>query len=380
VSRTLATPPYETSFGKAYETAETAPVSTRVWLVETLRRWRIITATVLVSLLLAIAAIIFLPSVYRSQASFVATSSSPRLPGNLGSTSGLAGMAAQFGIAPGTDPSESPAFYAQLIESRELLTRLLNTSFADPRTSLPTDSAKLLDLLKIRRRDTVRKREIARKELDDDIKVAFDTKTNLVTVTVDAEWPELASAVANRTLDYVNEFNLEQRMSRARAKRVVVEARQSEAERDLGVAEANLRAFYERNRQWQLSPALVYEEGALRRRADLAADLYTSLRREFENARIAEVNDAPLITVVDRAIPARKAQWPRIGLTLLSALVVGGLIGTLIAGTAYLVADWSTRNPYTVAEVREIAADFARSPVIRLLPRRFRGASRSRNG
>ena len=59
----------------------------------------------------------------------------------------------------------------------------------------------------------------------------------------------------------------------------------------------------------------------------------------------AEVNDAALITVIDPPVQPEKKQFPRIGLTLAVATVLGGLCGLLAAIIAAAAADWGRADP-----------------------------------
>jgi uncharacterized protein involved in exopolysaccharide biosynthesis len=66
--------------------------------------------------------------------------------------------------------------------------------------------------------------------------------------------------------------------------------------------------------------------------------MYLTLRREYETARIQEVNDAPVITVVDPAVPPHKKSRPKRALLVLMALALAGLSGLFWAlGAEYLV-------------------------------------------
>jgi uncharacterized protein involved in exopolysaccharide biosynthesis len=316
------------------------------WFAETLLRWRIIAAVMGVTIVMAILAVIFIPPVYRSRASFVAnTSASDKLSGGMTSGGALGGLASQLGVGTGGDPSESANFYLELTRSRELLTRLLLSRFPNPRSASPRDSSTLVDILRIRNKDPMRRLEIAVKLMSSAIDGNFDSKTNLVWITVDAQWPELSAAMANRTIDLVTAFNKEQRVSRARSKRVFLEGRVNLAREALASAEARHRAFYDQNRSWRTSPSLIFEERQLQRDEDQTADLYIMLQRQLETALLDEVNDAALITVVDSAVPARKAQWPRYGILLVSTLMAGMLLGLMVAGGAAILADWRSRNP-----------------------------------
>ncbi len=327
------------------------PLSFGVWLAGIIARWRLVLAVLGATFVVGALAVILLPPVYQAHASFVtAGSSSSKMAGALsGSGVGIQGLASQLGVSAGGDPSESPNFYVKLIESEELRRRLLNSRFQDPRGKSPRDSARLLDILRLKSSDPARKMEMGVKEMGKAIASDFDLRTNLVMLSVDSRWPELAAAIGNRTIDLVDAFNHEQRVSRARSKRMFVQSRVDSAKLELRDAEERQRVFYDQNRQWRTSPQLVFEEARLRRNADVATDLFLTLQRQFESARLDEFNDAAEITVVDPAVPPRKAKWPRYGLLLFSTLFIGGVLGLLAAGSATILADWRGRNPATAS-------------------------------
>lgn len=316
------------------------------WLAGVLLRWRLIAAVTLVSILSAVAASLIVPPVYRAKASFVANSSSAsKLPGAATAASGVGGLISQLGGSLGGDPSESPNFYIQLFQSRELLTRIAQSRFLNPRTDAPNDSASLIDILRIKKKDPRLRMELALKKLAKSISAGFDVKTNLVSLSVDLQWPELSAEVANRLVQEVTKFNRETRVSRARAKREFLESRHDSAQMQLRVAEEKQRFFYEQNRGLITSPSLRADEGRIKREVELASDLFLNLQRQLEIARLDEINDAALITVIDTAIPPRKAQWPRYGALLATATMLGLMLGLLVAGSLAVLADWRVRNP-----------------------------------
>ncbi len=304
-----------------------------------------IAATVGVLYVGAVIAVLVVPPVYRSEASFVANSSSNSKMPALSGTGAIAGLATQLGVNGGSDPSESPSFYNQLIESRELLTRLALSRFPDPRGKSPRDSARLVDIFRIRKSDPKRRLELAVKQLHESIHSDFSVKTNLVWMDVDAQWPELSAAIANRATALVTAFNKEQRVSRARSKRIFLESRVDTAGAKLRDAEEKQRAFYEQNRLWRSAPELTFEEGRLRRESEISGDLYLTLQHQLEAARIDEFNDAALITVVDSAVPPRKARWPRYGVLLITTTLAGIILGLIFAGSTAVLDDWRARNP-----------------------------------
>ncbi len=325
---------------------EPPPLTFSVWIAGIIARWKLVLQVMAGTLLVAAIAAIVLPPVYEAHASFVtASSSGGKMASALSSGVGIQGLASQLGVGSVGEPSESPNFYVKLIESEELRRRLLNSRFRDPRAKSPRDSATLLEILRIKNKDPQRRVEIGLKQLRKSIATSFDLKTNLVELKVTSRFPDLAAAIANRTIELVDGFNHEQRVSRARSKRVFVQNRLDSAKAQLQQAEERQRFFYEQNRLWRNSPQLVFDEGRLRRNAEVATDLFLTLQRQFEAARLDEFNDAAVITVVDPGVPPHKAQWPRYWLLLASALAAGGILGVLVAGSSTVLADWRRRNP-----------------------------------
>jgi len=288
-----------------------------------------------VGLLIAVVSLVMTPH-FTATTTFVpeASSSSSRLPAGL---AGLSGLAGQFGVSLGSDGSRSPRFYAGVLKSRELLERALLSNYADPRQSQGSDSARLLDILEIRGRSHADSLSLGVRVLSNQVATQVDVQTNIVRLSVESRYPELAAAVANRMIGYLNDFNAQQRQSQARARRTFVEQRIVSAEQELRAAEEDLRQFYERNRSWQQAPQLVFEEGRLRRRVDIRQEVHITLSREHETARIEEVNDAPVITVVDPAVAPQQRSRPRRTVMVLLALVLGGILGVFSAlGADYL--------------------------------------------
>jgi uncharacterized protein involved in exopolysaccharide biosynthesis len=250
---------------------------------------------------------------------------------------GVAGLAGQLGVSLDADPSQSPRFYAQIATSREVLEQVLLTVYDDPRNSAPLgDSATLLTILEVEGRTPAESLHNGVKLLRTLVSAQVDIQTNIVTLSVESEYPSLASEVANRCVAYLNEFNASTRRSQAHERREFVAARLSEGERALRAAEDQLKRFYELNRSWQQAPQLVFEEGRLRRQVELQQELYLTLTREHETSRIDEVNDTPVITVLDRAIPPTERSYPKRKLLVFIAFTIAAGVG----------ATWAVANDH----------------------------------
>ena len=341
---------------------DSGPLSFPALLAGTLSRWRAAVAVAVGVVVLALGLTLVIPPSYRAESSFVTTDASIELPrglAELATDPGLSGIASQLGIGSSRDPSHSPAFYAQLLQSRELLTRLVLSRFPDRRSAEPADSANLVQQLGIGTSDSLRAIEIAVRRLRNKMRVTTDPRTSFVAVRVSARWPTLAADVANRAVGLVSEFNKEQRLTRAQARREFLEGRVAATQDELRAAENALRGFFETNRTWRDSPALTIEELRLRRQVETVSSLYLSLRQQYEAARIDEVNTTPVITVVDRAVPPRRPEWPRRTLVAVTAALLGAVLGLFWAAARVLLANWAQRNPADAGLLRVAAARMA---------------------
>lgn len=291
------------------------------------RRWRWTVALPAVATGVAILLALVWPSRYTARTTVIAENrSAQRLP------AGLAGLAGQLGLNLDLGGAQSPKLYAEVVRSQGLLSALLRDSFPDARE--PHQPTPLIVLLGIKGKTPADSIAHGVKWLQKRVDAQVEQQTNIVTITVTLRDPELAARVAQGIVAHLNAFNTEQRQSQARERRRFVEARLTDARSALGDAENTLRGFYERNRNWQQSFGLTFEEGRLRREVDTRQEIILTLTREYETSRIEEVNDTPVLTVIDPAVAPRERSFPRLGLfggiALVLALLLGG-VGALVS-------------------------------------------------
>jgi len=342
-----------------------------------LRRWRLVAGLPLLAAILTAIVVLLLPPRYTATVTFVPEQRTPTRGGGAGGAAGgggLVGLAGQLGIPLGMDPTQSPRFYAEVLTSRELLARVLLTKFPDPRRPAAGDSVPLLAILRVwggiwGAKSAADSLDRGVRKLRRRVSARVDIQTFLVYLSVTTRYPDLSAAVASRFIEYLNEFNATKRESQARARRQFVEQRIVDGERELHAAEDDLRRFHERNRAWQESPELSAEEGRLHMQVNILQEVYLTLRRDYEQARIEEVNDTPVITVVDPAVPPqRQSLWRQV--LVLLAFVFGGLIGVLGAWSGVRVERLRREDEDGYQEFtgllqrlrREVARPFSRSP------------------
>ena len=294
-----------------------------------LKRWRMVVGVPAAAAVLTVLVSLVIPPTYTATTTFVPEARQQ------GRTTGIAGVATQLGFPFGNDPTQSPQFYASVLRSRELLERVLLARYAPPGANEGTvDSTTLLRILRVKGRTPADSLARGVKRLNRRVSVRVDNQTNIVRVSVDAAGPELAAAVANRLVQYLNEFNTLKRQSRARWRRRFTEERVAAADSELRRAEEAVKTFYERNRGWQEAPELAFEQTRLRRQVDVGQEVYLTLKRDYETARVEEVNDTPVITVVDLAVPPPRRSHPDLALLVPLAVVLGGMVAAFGAFAA----------------------------------------------
>jgi uncharacterized protein involved in exopolysaccharide biosynthesis len=321
-----------------------------------LRRRRLVLGLPLAASVLTLLVSLFVPPTYTATTTFVPeVGAVSRIPAGL---SGLGSLAGQFGITLSGDASQSPQFYADLIESRELMERVLRSRYSIPSgKATPADSAMLLEILDVHGKNPADSLYRGVKKLRKLVSSAVDRKTNVVQLSVDAHDPALAALVANRFLIYLNEFNAKTRQSQARERRKFAEDRLAQADSDLHRAEEELKAFYQRNRSWQQAPQLAFEEARLRRQVDIRQEVYLTLRREYETARIDEANDTPVITVIDAAVAPTSKSKPKRLVWVIVALALGGVVSITSAVAADHAERLQREDDGTYREFRGLLGD-----------------------
>jgi uncharacterized protein involved in exopolysaccharide biosynthesis len=252
------------------------------------------------------------------------TSSASFMPQGQSRLSSLASLASQFGVSvPATDPGRSPGFYATLILSKNLLADVVQHRFT------PTGSSHavlLLDYLHAKGETPDQRIESASQKLTRKVSVSIDQKAGLVRIEATMPDAVMSRDVVRTLMSEVDSFNLKSRQSQASQERRFTEQRLTQAQADKRQAEDELQAFLQRNRDFRSSPQLSFAYDRLADNVSLRQQLYTTLAQSYEQARIEEVRDTPVITIVEPPmLPARPDPRPfgrAIAVCVLLALVV----------------------------------------------------------
>lgn len=284
-----------------------------------------------------------------------------------GQSGRLSGLASQLGLPISlTGDAESPDFYRALVTSHDLLAAAAQTEFRFALVRGGTDSlfGTYLELNKIKGRTELDRVSRAARRLRRGVTAGVDRQGNLVGVRVRTRWPELSEMMAQRILELVNEFNLQKRQTQARAERQFLEERREQARIALEQAESAQRRFLERNRVYQGDPQLTFQYQALTRQVDQSQAALNLITQSYEQARIEEVRNTPVITVVQNA-------WGTVrpSSRLSFGAAMGMFVGGILALSIVLVLEYAERErqlaPAAYEDLEALSGKLAR----RLLPR-----------
>ena len=292
------------------------------WVVAAVRRnWRTIAATTLAGFVLAVVVAVLRPPMFAARFSFLPQAAQDQARG------GLASLAGQFGIPLGviSTGSQPPQLYADLLKTREVLGGMASDTF---QISLGgTRRGSLATFLDIESSDSLIRRERTLQYLQTHVvstSVASRT-TGSINVAVRTRSPRVSLEIAEELIARLNQFNRVTRQSQAREERLFIETRLAATRASLRAAEDALQVFLQNNRQF-VSPQLKFQQDRLEREVGMQQQVVAGLAQQYEDARIREVRDTPVITLIERPVlPALPEPRRRLMLLILGTALAFGL-------------------------------------------------------
>jgi uncharacterized protein involved in exopolysaccharide biosynthesis len=184
------------------------------------------------------------------------------------------------------------------------------------------------DLLEIDGGSPKLRKDAAIEELSRRIDVSASKATGVVELSVATRWPSVSLAIATELLQGVNDFNQRTRRDQAAAERKFIEGRLSVATADLRSAEDRLQAFLQANRQIR-SPDLQLAQDRMQRDVSLRQQVFASLTQSYDDVRMREARDTPVVTMVDEPMVPAKPEPRGRGIRTLMGLFLGAAFGVL---------------------------------------------------
>lgn len=297
------------------------------WLVDSLKRP--ILFGVCASMLTAALSLLMVNQ-YRSEGSLLPIESKG-LGGGLGN---LAAAAAAFGVnVPGGDGSD--AFFVEILNSRTLREKLLQTEFSF-KTRSWRFGAEQIRHEQLGTYFQSKNMDQGLRKLRALLSVTRDMKSRVITVTAETESPELSRQVVRRAFELLEDFVKQKGRTRGSTRAIFAAARLAEARAEMDRVEGDLRRFLDVNRNYVASPDPAVRLKGLRLEAELRLhqQLVTTLALGREQALMDEKNDQPILNVLDGGnLPYEKSRPSRVVLVVFAFL-----------GVAFGTAFWDNRR------------------------------------
>ena len=351
------------------------------------RNKTLIVRTVLVFTLLGVTYALLAPEEFTSEARVVreAQSEGGDLPGGISS-----GALSGFGINLGGSASGlTPAAYPDVLQSREVRLAVVRDTFRFPNAERPMTYvdyvnrppgplSTVLDYtlflpwtLKGMLGNAISSTPVpagttgtgepvipseeedeALKAIADKISASVDEETGLMTISVTAGGPQLASSLAESFLDHFTTRVREIRTEKVRERLQFVEGRFQEVEQELEVAEDRLAQFLERN-QNPTTATLQFRRDRLQRQVSFKEQLYSELQSQLTQTRLDLQRRQPVVTVVEEPVPPMNRSSPNRTFVVILSLILGGVVGIGASFLRTLIAA-GNGDPEHQEKIREL--------------------------
>ena len=321
-----------------------------------LRRGGLIILSTFAGALIALVPALRTPLEYTATTTFL-----PNAEGETG-FGGAAGLAQQFGFAlPRSGGFErNSLFYQNLLQSREILAGVV-TPGIEVVTPTGVTTVDLVDRFEIEGETSEERHELTRRYLTESvISVSIGRETGVVTVSVRTDDPGLSAAIGRRLLDLIATFDVDTRQSQASAERGFAEERLGQLRLELSTSEDLLKEFLVENRQFDNSPQLTFEHERLGRQVAMRQELVTAMAQAYERARIDEVRNTSIITVIDQPEPPALPDPRGRRRKLILGMTFGLMAGFGLAFIAEFGERTRTEESQAYGELREVLKDAKR--------------------
>lgn len=256
----------------------------------------IIAFTLLAPMITAIKVLYFSPEVFHSDISII--------PLGGDSKSSIGGVASQFGInlnqgSNGLDVG-SVNLIPDLVSSRAFHYSLLDRTFE-------TKNAKKITLLehlygKNEDFDYNKKyyQQLGSSYLKNSVSISKKKRNDIIHIRVSSGEAKLSADLASAIVEEIDNLQKKIVLNTVKDKLFFIKDRMSNVNEELIKLEEKLKNFRTSNRNINKSPTLLLEENRLVREVSSVSSIYTTLRSQYELAKIEEIGTAKKILVIDK--------------------------------------------------------------------------------
>ncbi len=162
-------------------------------------------------------------------------------------------------------------------------------------------------------------------ELHTRVKAGYDKKTGVLTISSTMPDPLVAARIANLSLAYLTEYVTGYRTEKVRREADFLVQQVKSASKRYQDAQYALSIYRDQNRSLFLNTAKV-EEQRIQAEFMLAQDLFNSMSKQAEMAKIKVQEQKPVFKVLEPAQIPRKKSGPKRVMTVLGGVLLGLLL------------------------------------------------------
>lgn len=192
------------------------------------------------------------------------------------------------------------------------------------------------------------------------LRTSEDLSSGLMTISVVSNDPLLSVQLALSFVDQLVERVRSVYTEKSRHNLDFIQERFAEAELELAAADSALAQFEDRNVR-VISARLDTERQRLQRQVTFKSQLYSDLQTQLTQTEIELQRAEPVITVLEKPVPANGPSGPRRKLTLVLFLILGGVVGVVLAFVRTAVENSKT-DAKSRSKLEEIRAAMPRWP------------------
>ena len=230
--------------------------------------------------------------------------------------------------------------FPDIIKSRDFNISLLNRTFYyESKTSGQPLIKILTGRIPSTPNDSLRLITRGLRRLKRMVRVIPNKVNSVITISVTAGHPRLASELANAVIDELDEFQRRFKTEKIKEKRIFIEGRMVEVKNQLVKVEENLKIFRQQNKN-RVSPALMLQEERLERDVTVQTEIYITLLQESELAQIEEVENTRMIVKLDSPMTPLNSS----NAILSRRLFLSAFIGFFVSFIVILTKQWLSQN------------------------------------
>lgn len=197
-------------------------------------------------------------------------------------------------------------YYVELLKSSPFLGRVLERKFFSKEKGVDID---LPALFEIQVENETEKKLKGIETLREEVDISTDRTTKIVSIKYTTGERELSADIVNAFLDELILYNQDIMNTKAKQNREFIEKQLKDALDLLNEAEGELAEFTARNKK--VGPDLQPEKDRLTRKVKVQEEVYITLSKQLELAKIEEQETRPVLEVLERATPPLKKSGPK---------------------------------------------------------------------